>query len=105
MIISIILTGIPWVFKGNEYVYKSGTSMVAPVVSGIAGVIWSYKPGLGHIEIKNAILSSVNALPSLDGKVLTGGRVNAYKALLSVNISPKPTPKAMPWIPLLLLED
>ncbi len=102
---NIILTGIPWVFNGNEYDYKSGTSMAAPVVSGIAGLIWSYKPMLNHIEVKNAILNSVDALPLLDGKVLTGGRVNAYKALLSINISPKPIPKAMPWIPLLLLDD
>jgi len=101
----IVLTGIPWVFDGNEYDYKSGTSMAGPVVSGIAGLLWSYKPGLSHIEIKNAILSSVDPLPSLDDKVLTGGRVNAYKALLSVNIPPKPIPKAIPYIQLLLLDD
>jgi hypothetical protein len=43
-------------------------------------------------------------ITSLEGKILSGGRVNAYKALLSVNISPKPTPKPTPWIPLLLDE-
>ena len=101
----IVLTGIPWVFNGDEYDYKSGTSMAAPVVSGIAGLIWSYKPDLSHVQVKNAILGSVDILPSLDGKVLTGGRVNAYKALLAVNISPKLVPEAMPWIPLLLLDD
>jgi len=80
----ILLTGIPWEFKGNEYDFKSGTSMAAPVVSGIAGLIWSHKPNLTHLEVKNAILQSVDSLNSLQGKVLTGGRVNAYTSLLYV---------------------
>jgi len=78
---NIKITGIPWVFKGNEYGYKSGTSMAAPVVSGLAGLIWSLSPDISYLEVKNIILNTVDRLPSLDGKVLTGGRVNAYKAL------------------------
>lgn len=79
-----ILTGIPWTFTGNEYDYKSGTSMSAPVVAGIAGLIWSLNPNLSHLQVKDIILNSVDPLDSLDGKVSTGGRVNAYEALLSV---------------------
>ena len=41
---NIKVSGISWEFKGNEYNYKSGTSMAAPVVSGIAGLIWSLYP-------------------------------------------------------------
>ena len=44
--------------------------MAAPVVSGIAGLIWSYKPDLSHVQVKNAILGSVDILPSLDGRSL-----------------------------------
>lgn len=84
----IKLTGIWWEFDGNEYGYKSGTSMAAPVVSGIAGLIWSYNPNLTHLEVKDAILNSVDKLESLNGRVLTGGRVNAYKALLYVQNPP-----------------
>ena len=73
--------GVPWQFLGNEYDYKSGTSMAAPVVSGVAGLIWSHYPHLTHLEVKNAILNSVDKLNSLNRKVSTGGRVNAYKAL------------------------
>jgi subtilisin family serine protease len=91
----IVLTGLPWVFDGNEYGYKSGTSMAAPVVSGIAGLIWSYKPSLTHLEVKRIILNSVDALPSLSGKVLTGGRVNAHKALLAAKEPPVPDSEGM----------
>lgn len=78
----IKLTGTPFEFNGDEYDYMSGTSMAAPVVSGIAGLVWSYNPDLNHLEVKNAILNSVDNLSSLKGKVLTDGRANAYNALL-----------------------
>ena len=77
----IEITGIKWQFQGNEYGYKSGTSMAAPVVAGVAGLIWSLRPGLTHLEAKNIILNSVDKLDSLKGRVSTGGRVNALKAL------------------------
>jgi len=67
-----MLTGIPWQFFGNEYDYKMGTSMAAPVVSGIAGLVWSHNPNLTHIQVRNAILASVDQLSSLQGKVVTG---------------------------------
>ncbi len=83
----ILLTGVRWQFDGDEYGYKSGTSMAAPVVSGIAGLIWSYQPNLTHLEVKEAILNSVDKKDTLSGKVYTGGRVNAYKALLYSGLS------------------
>ncbi|MDY6988327.1 MAG: S8 family serine peptidase [Thermodesulfobacteriota bacterium] len=83
------ITGIPWEFVGNEYGYKSGTSMAAPVVSGVAGLVWSSKPGLTHLEVKDAIVNSVDPLSSLNGKVLSGGRVNACSAL------PPPAPSGL----------
>jgi subtilisin family serine protease len=79
---NVLVTGIPLEFNGDEYGYQSGTSMAAPVVSGIAGLVWSHYPALTHIQVKEIILNSVDKLPSLDGKVLSGGRVNAYKTLL-----------------------
>ncbi|MDY6950415.1 MAG: S8 family serine peptidase [Thermodesulfobacteriota bacterium] len=83
------ITGIPWEFVGNEYGYKSGTSMAAPVVSGVAGLVWSSKPGLTHLEVKDAILNSVDPVSSLNGKVRSGGRVNACNAL------PPPAPSGL----------
>ena len=81
MIDDVKITGIPWIFKGDEYDYKSGTSMAAPVVCGIAGLIWSLKPYLTHLEVKNCILNSVDKIPALEGIVKAGGQVNAKHAL------------------------
>ncbi|MDA3898362.1 MAG: S8 family serine peptidase [Desulfobacteraceae bacterium] len=89
----IFITGIPWEFDGSEYGFKSGTSMAAPVVTGVAGLVWSYNPSLTHLEVKDIILNSVDPLDSLTGKTLTGGRINAAKALtLSRNEPPLADP-------------
>ena len=77
----IKITGIYWNFEGDEYDNKIGTSMAAPVVSGIAGLIWSYRPSLTHMEVKDTIINSVDKMDSLTLKVLSGGRVNAANAL------------------------
>ncbi len=55
--------------------------MATPHVSGLAGLIKAFNPALTNLEIKNAILNNVDTKSSLTGKVLTGGRINAFKAL------------------------
>jgi cell wall-associated protease len=42
----------------NEYNFKQGTSMAAPIVSGIAGLIRSYYPNLKANQVKQIILNS-----------------------------------------------
>lgn len=78
----IQLTGIRWTFTGDEYGYKSGTSMSVPVVSGVAGLVWSHRPELTHLEVKQAILASADRHETLESKVASGGSVNAASALL-----------------------
>jgi hypothetical protein len=65
------------------YAYRSGTSMAAPHVTGVAGLILSKYPHLSPLEIKAAILEGVDKVPALNGYCVTGGRLNAYKALLA----------------------
>ena len=79
----IQLTGIHWAFTGDEYDYKSGTSMAAPMVSGVAGLVWSRRPELTPYEVKRVILASTDRDETLEGKVASGGRVNAAGALLA----------------------
>lgn len=71
-------------YNGTEYAWYQGTSMAAPHVAGVAGLIKSYNPALTNIEIKDAILNNADTRSSLSGKTLTGGRLNAYNALNSL---------------------
>jgi len=66
---------------GNEYEEKSGTSMATPVVSGVAALIVAHNPKISVDQLREKILTSVDPLDSLKGKVATGGRINAAKAV------------------------
>ncbi len=80
---NILVSGVPWHYDGSEYNYKTGTSMSTPVVSGVAGLVWSRNSNLSHLQVKDILLNSVDRLPDLKGKVLSAGRVNAYRALVT----------------------
>jgi serine protease len=54
------------------------------VVAGIGALILSLHNDFTADQIKETILGSVDVLPSLQGKTLTGGRVNAFKALTAL---------------------
>jgi subtilisin family serine protease len=66
---------------GNEYEEKSGTSMATPVVAGVAALIVADNPRVSVDVLKKRILASSDPIVALNGKVATGGRVNAAKAL------------------------
>lgn len=80
---------------GSHYDYHDGTSMAAPVVTGLAALIRSYYPKLNAVQVKDIILKSVVKVDHPvtifeDGQpkavqmtdlCRTGGVVNAYKAL------------------------
>ncbi|MCK4784151.1 MAG: S8 family serine peptidase [Desulfobacteraceae bacterium] len=66
----------------NNYDFYSGTSMATPHVSGLAALIDSYHGGLNYLDIRDIVLVTVDPLLSLQGFILTGGRINAHNALL-----------------------
>lgn len=68
-----------WLKDG--YRDASGTSMATPQVSGVAGLILATDPKMSVEKLKERILNSVDKVDSLNGKVKTGGRLNAAKAL------------------------
>jgi len=93
----------------NQYGNLNGTSMAAPVVSGVAALIRSYFPKLNYKQVKEAILKSVTYTDSsvinlrpgnseekvtLQEVCKTGGIVNAARAIeyaynLSIGINNK----------------
>lgn len=79
----------------QHYHYMDGTSMATPHVSGLAALIWSYEPGLTASQVKGRIINSVDRKLSLNGWLLTDGRINAYNSILDIlappsNVSAKP---------------
>ena len=66
---------------GNNYEVHSGTSMAAPVVSGLAAVIREYYPHLTAKQVKRIIMESVTKRSALDTLCISGGIVNAFEAL------------------------
>ncbi len=66
---------------GGGYARYQGTSMAAPQVAGAAGLIYSLNPSLTPIEIKALLLDNVDANASMDGRCVTGGRMNIANSL------------------------
>ena len=66
---------------GNAYEEKSGTSMATPVVAGVAALVLAEHPRMSVDELKKKLLDSTDPIVALKGKTVTGGRINAAKAL------------------------
>jgi len=65
----------------DAYREASGTSMATPEVSGVAALIVASHPNISMADLRTKLLASVDKLASLEGKVATGGRINAAKAV------------------------
>jgi len=69
----------------NGYQKLSGTSMATPHVAGVAGLLFAQIPTWTPLQVKERLLSTVETSPGLQGKMVTGGRVNAQRALNGIN--------------------
>ena len=86
----VAITTYSGIYDGTEYASYNGTSMAAPHVSGVAGLVKSANPALTNFEIKDIILNNVDIKSSLSGKVVSGGRLNAYNAVYSASCAASP---------------
>jgi subtilisin family serine protease len=84
--------------NGEDYNTISGTSMATPHVSGVAALVLAAHPSYSTAQVVGAILGNTDPLPSLAGKVATGGRLNACKALGGncPAVAPPPPPPFRP---------
>ncbi len=66
---------------GSKYEYNDGTSMAAPVVTGLAALIREYFPKLTAVQVKDIITKTVVKRDVLKDKCIYGGVINAYEAI------------------------
>lgn len=66
---------------GDGYEEHSGTSMATPVVAGVAALVLSVEPDLSVTDLRARLLDTADKLDALKGKVSSGGRVNAARAV------------------------
>ncbi|MGB8508081.1 MAG: S8 family serine peptidase [Pyrinomonadaceae bacterium] len=65
----------------GQYEEHSGTSMATPVVAGVAALVLSIEPNISVADLKARLIETSDKLDSLQGKVASGGRVNAARAV------------------------
>ncbi len=71
-------------WTGGGYQSISGTSMATPFVAGIVGLILSHEPNLTPIEIKERVIATSVNNGSLSKYTVSGGRIDAYRALMNI---------------------
>lgn len=81
---SAILSTVP----GGGYASYSGTSMASPHVAGSAALLWSVNPELTAAEMKTILMDSGDSLLSLEGKTVSGKRVNLVNAMVEADPTP-----------------
>jgi serine protease len=75
----------------GEYGTMSGTSMAAPEVTGAMALVWGLHPNWSYHQVIDQVLNTVDKLPSLEGKVSSGGRLDVAAAV-GWNLSTQTTP-------------
>ncbi len=84
-----VLSTVP----NGSYSVFNGTSMATPHVAGALALVYARNPGITPLTAKSLILNTVTQLPSLAGRVLTGGRLDAFLAIAEADSVP-PDPVA-----------
>ncbi len=76
-------------YLNNNYGFLSGTSMATAYVTGAAALLLS-KCTLDTAALKSALMNSVDLIPSLTNKTISGGRINVYRGLVNCGAIPVP---------------
>lgn len=71
----------------------SGTSMATPHVTGAAALLKAFNSSLTGAQIKARLLSTGDSLSDLQGRTVTGRRLNVYQALINDVSTPVPGPQ------------
>ncbi|MBI3949921.1 MAG: S8 family serine peptidase [Acidobacteria bacterium] len=74
----------------NSTARLSGTSFSAPLIAGVAALIYSRFPDSTPVQVRGRIEGNVDVLSTLRGKVLSDGRVNVSRVFDEDEIPPAP---------------
>lgn len=89
-------TDILSTMPNNTYAPKTGTSMAAPHVAGVVGLLLAAKPGLSRDQVLSCLVSGADPI-STDRPI--GKRLNAYRAITAcTNLTPQPTASITPAV-------
>ncbi|HSS03908.1 MAG TPA: S8 family serine peptidase, partial [Solirubrobacterales bacterium] len=83
---------ISQVGEPGGYAFLEGTSMATPHVTGAAALLFSMKPTASVVEVRQALLGSVDPVFSLAGKTTSGGRLDVGAATDLFDSVPPPDP-------------
>ena len=59
--------------------------MATPHVTGVLALVWDLHPTWNYRQVINQVLNTVDHLPSLAGRTVSGGRLDAAAALGAVH--------------------
>jgi subtilisin family serine protease len=84
---------------GGGTATMSGSSFAAPLVSGAAALLWSWRPDATVAQVRSAILDGAEPLPAWAGRTATGSRLHAFGAMRALAAArgeapPAPRPQA-----------
>jgi thermitase len=102
--VDVAAPGCTWATRrGSSYGSFCGTSAATPMVSGIAALLDSARPGISRREIESILTSATIQTPWAFTRF---GRIDAYKAVYrAVHGTWPTTPQLLPGRPLLVPED
>lgn len=71
---------------GGGYEFIDGTSFASPYTAGVIGLMASVNRFGTPQQLQTALFASVDPIPALAGKTVTGGRLNAFNAVRSSRV-------------------
>lgn len=100
-ILSSVLTTLygPGPYPYGIYTYATGTSLSAPYVAGVVGLVWTQHPAWTWQQVRAQILDTARPVASLANKTASGGVLDAAAALGVAVPPPPPPPPAPPAAP------